>query len=176
MCFVPLLRNVWCFYCVISIQLIELFALISRSQVSACCPAVWRKCNRRGRGDMGLPHWNSHTRPRTFRSIEGKLHFYNDQCFCCLLINTNDFSLYILLCCAVFLLAICCLFICLCCDHLVVVAAKSWTITIPEAERNRLGPLDALRLDISEGNNTAFYGLNADGWILHNEAVKYSDA
>lgn len=44
-----------------------------------------------------------------------------------------------------------------------------WTVTIPEAERNALGPLDALRLDISEGNNTAFYGVNVDGWVLHDD-------
>jgi hypothetical protein len=28
-----------------------------------------------------------------------------------------------------------------------------------------------LRLDISEGSNTAFYGLNVDGWILYGGRV-----
>lgn len=51
---------------------------------------------------------------------------------------------------------------------------KMWTVTIPEIERNSLGPLDALRVDISEGNNTAFYGINVDGWMLHGGKMKYA--
>lgn len=46
-----------------------------------------------------------------------------------------------------------------------------WTINISEEERKDIGPVDALRLDISEGNNTAFYGLNVDGWILYGGRV-----
>jgi hypothetical protein len=40
-------------------------------------------------------------------------------------------------------------------------------VTISEDERNSIGPIDALRLDICDGNNTAFYGLNVHGWILY---------
>lgn len=46
-----------------------------------------------------------------------------------------------------------------------------WSVTISENERDQIGPIDALRLDISEGNNTAFYGLNVDGWILYGGRV-----
>ena len=44
-------------------------------------------------------------------------------------------------------------------------------MTINEDERKELGPVDALRLDISEGNNTAFYGLNVEGWVLYGGSV-----
>lgn len=42
-----------------------------------------------------------------------------------------------------------------------------WTVTLSPDERSEIGPVDALRLDICEGNNTAFYGLNVDGWMLY---------
>jgi hypothetical protein len=49
--------------------------------------------------------------------------------------------------------------------------SKTWTVTISEDERMEMGPVDALRLDISEGNNTAFYGLNVEGWVLYGGSV-----
>lgn len=47
--------------------------------------------------------------------------------------------------------------------------AQHWKVVIDKEERDRYGPVDALRLDISGGSNTAFYGLNVFGFMLHEE-------
>jgi len=51
--------------------------------------------------------------------------------------------------------------------------SKSWLVTLSPEERDDIGPIDALRLDISEGNNTAFYGVNIEGWVLYEGCVNY---
>lgn len=48
-------------------------------------------------------------------------------------------------------------------------ATQRWQIVIDKAERDRLGPIDAIRLDVSGGSNTAFYSFNVFGFMLHEE-------
>ena len=46
-------------------------------------------------------------------------------------------------------------------------AAQSWTLVLSKEERDRVGPVDALRLQLSGGHHTAFYSLQVWGFLLH---------
>ena len=41
-----------------------------------------------------------------------------------------------------------------------------WTIKLDEEERRLAAPCASIRLDVSGGSNTGFYGLNVFGWAV----------
>lgn len=46
-------------------------------------------------------------------------------------------------------------------------ASQGWTLVLSVEERLRLGPVDALRLQLAGGAHTAFYSLQVCGFLLH---------